>query len=79
MFGSQKVVNTIEVDQERIDGACGFIESLMSHIQSAKTSTQELIKEIEEKKQFYEQQQKRLKQVHYYCTALEGAAPPVTP
>ena len=74
MFGNQKVVNTIAVDQQRIDGACGFIESLMNQVQSAKTSTQDLIKEIEEKKNFYAEQQKRLTIVHDFCEALEGAA-----
>jgi hypothetical protein len=74
MFG-KKQTDMIAEDQAKIDGACGFIESLMTQISSAKTQTKSLIEEMEQKKFMYEGHLKRLAQVHTFCSELEIAAP----
>ena len=73
MFGTQKQIDTIAEDQAKVDGACGFIEDLMSKIDSAKSSTQSLMDDIEKKKTLYETHLMRLHQVHTFCSTLETA------
>jgi hypothetical protein len=75
MFDKKQPPDMIAADQAKIDGACGFIISLMAQIASTKTATKSLIDEMEQKRTIYEQHLKHLNEVHKFCINLEGASP----